>query len=109
MYADRGPNTNDASAGPPPFRPEPVGAWQASQRRRSAAASIAANTRWAHEDPVAGTKAAREGFSARFLKQVDPTLPPAERQRRADRLMRAHMQRLAQRSAEVRRNVKAAR
>jgi hypothetical protein len=42
---------------------------------------------------------------ARFEKQVDPdgTLDPVERARRADQAMRAHMARLALKSAQARR------
>jgi len=49
--------------------------------------------------------AARAGFAERWLREADPDgqLEPAERQRRADRLRKAHMLMLAQRSAAVRR------
>jgi hypothetical protein len=45
----------------------------------------------------------------RFERQVDPdgTLNPAERRRRAEQAMRAHMAGLALRSAQVRRRKKA--
>jgi len=59
----------------------------------------AALTRWAHvEDPQAATEPARRGFLARFERQVDPDnqLDPVEREKRARRLMRAHMIQLAQ-------------
>jgi len=48
-------------------------------------------------DGKEATKPARAGFMAKFLREVDPegVLPADERQRRADRAMRAHMQRLA--------------
>jgi hypothetical protein len=51
------------------------------------------------------TSAARKGFAARFERQVDPdgTLPPDERQRRAQAALRAHMQDLAFRSQKARR------
>ena len=72
---------------------------------RSQAARIAALTRWSREDPRSGTKPARRGFMARFEEQVDPDrrLPEAERARRAERALRAHMQKLALRSAKARR------
>jgi hypothetical protein len=60
----------------------------------------AALRRWAFEDdPAAATAPARNGFRARFERLVDPdgTLPPDERERRADRLLRAHMIDLAAR------------
>lgn len=60
-------------------------------------AQIAANTRWAYDDPKAGTRNARAGFEARFEREVDPegVLDPAERRRRARAALKAHMARLA--------------
>jgi hypothetical protein len=51
------------------------------------------------------TRAAREQFLAKFEKEVDPEglLPPEERQRRAKAALRAHMARLAGKSATARR------
>ncbi len=51
------------------------------------------------------TRPAREAFMARFLREVDPegVLPDAERARRAEAAKRLHFQRLAWRSAKVRR------
>lgn len=63
--------------------------------------TVAALTRWATEaDPVAATQKARAGFLARFERQVDPdgTMPADEREKRARRLMRAHMIQLARKS-----------
>lgn len=57
------------------------------------------------------TAKARAAFLSRFLAQVDeaqPGLPEGERQRRARALLKAHMAKLAHRSAKVRR-AKAAR
>jgi hypothetical protein len=53
---------------------------------------------------------ARRGFIAKFERQVDPDglLDPLEREARALVAMRAHMLRLARKSAEVRRRKKAA-
>lgn len=50
------------------------------------------------------TAPARAKFLARFLEQVDPdrTLPEQERLRRAYQALRAHMARLALRSAQAR-------
>ena len=51
------------------------------------------------------TANARAGFRQPFLKQVDaasPELPESERQRRADHLLKAHMQRLALASSRAR-------
>ncbi len=51
------------------------------------------------------TRAAREAFSRRFEREVDPegVLSPAERARRAEAAKRAYFQRLALRSAQARR------
>ena len=75
---------------------------------RSAAARIAALTRWSTQDPVAGTEAARSAFLDRFERDVDPDrkLDPAERARRADCARRAYFQRLALKSARARRREK---
>lgn len=76
-----------------------------SPEQRSLRASIAANTKWAKTDPVAGTAKARSAYHERFLDAVDPDrqLPDAERERRARALLRAHMQRLSFASAKARR------
>lgn len=71
----------------------------------SAHASVAANTRWAHEpDRTAATEAARRAFLDRFEREVDPdgVLPPDERAKRAANAKRAHFQRLAIKSAQAR-------
>lgn len=68
-------------------------------------ARLAANKSWARTpDRAKRTQNARSGFLARFEREVDPegTLPPAERQRRAESAMKAHMQRLALKSAQAR-------
>jgi hypothetical protein len=75
-------------------------------------ASAAANTRWAFtDDRSAATASARKALSDRFEKQVDPdgTLSPDERARRAASARRAHMQRLALKSARSRRAAASAR
>ena len=73
---------------------------------RSLHARLAAYSRWANEDPREGTKPARRAFLDRFERQVDPegTLPRAERARRAEAALKAHMTKLALRSALSRRN-----
>ena len=74
---------------------------------RSLLARAAANTRWASEPGrVAATRPARDGVRRRYERQVDPDneLDPAERARRADSALRAHMQRLAARSSIARRS-----
>jgi hypothetical protein len=55
-------------------------------------------------DPKAHTEPARKAWFARFEHEVDPrgVLTPEERSRRAEHAMRAHMSRLALKSAQVR-------
>jgi hypothetical protein len=67
---------------------------------------IAAEISWSKtSDRSARTKPARDTFISRFERLVDPdgTLPPDERRRRAQHALRAHMLRLAKRSAMARR------
>ena len=74
--------------------------------RNSGEARAAALDRWARvDDPVAATTAGRAAFLASFEDKVDPDrlLDREERRVRAERALRAHMIRLAQRSAESRR------
>lgn len=69
-------------------------------------ASIAGNERWARTDNRAeATAPGRRAASERFQTLVDPDgkLPPEERARRADSARKAHMTRLALRSAQSRR------
>jgi hypothetical protein len=71
---------------------------------------MAFHTSWAHTtDRAARTAPARRAALQRFERQVDPdgTLNPAERRRRAEQAVRAHMAGLALRSAQVRRRKKA--
>ena len=73
---------------------------------RSQSATIAAHTSWANTaDRAARTAPARRAWLARFEAQVDPDghLTPEDRAQRARSLMRAHMARLALRSAQARR------
>ena len=72
--------------------------------QRSQRARIAALDRWSREDPVAATEPARRAFLESFEHKVDPVgvLTPEERARRAECAYRAHMQRLAFKSARAR-------
>jgi hypothetical protein len=75
-------------------------------KRRVLRARIAAAERWARTpDRVAATAPARHGLRARFEREVDPdgALSEAERLRRADQLLRAHMMRMSLIAAERRR------
>jgi len=77
-----------------------------SQHDRVLVARIAAAERWARtSDRTQATAPARRGLTAKFEREADPDgiLPPGERTRRADLLMRAHMLRMARRSALARR------
>ena len=72
----------------------------------STRASIAANERWGRcTDRTAATAKARQAADDRFLKQADPegVLSPAEREKCAENLRRAHYARMAIKSAESRR------
>jgi hypothetical protein len=76
-----------------------------SASARSQIARIGGLARAAQYDGREVTKAARLAFADRWIREVDPegTLPRAERERRARAAMRAHMHRLALRSAQARR------
>jgi hypothetical protein len=56
------------------------------------------------------TRAARTAFLAKWAREVDPegVLPELERDRRAENALKAHMARLALKSAQVRRARKTA-
>lgn len=71
---------------------------------RSQRARIAALSRWAKESPAANAARGQAGLVARFEREVDPEglLPLSERVRRAEAARKAHMARLAARSAKVR-------
>jgi hypothetical protein len=73
---------------------------------RSQIARIGGLARAAKYDGREVTKAARLAFTDRWTREVDPKgiLSERERERRARAAMRAHMQRLALRSAQVRRS-----
>jgi hypothetical protein len=67
-------------------------------------ARIGAFAQHAAHDVRKTTAAGRAAFLGRFERQVDPDglLEPAERTRRAQSALRAHMARLALRSAQAR-------
>jgi hypothetical protein len=63
--------------------------------QRKLRASRAALVRWSKENPAASAARGQAGLQAKFYNQTDPTLPEAERQRRAYAAFRAHMAGLA--------------
>ena len=82
------------------------GTTDSANRERTLAARIAAHASWAATpDREARTRPARAAFIARFERQVDPdnVLPPHERRVRAESAKHAYFQRLAMRSAKMRR------
>ena len=76
-----------------------------SPNERSLRARIGAHAQHAKHDARETTSKARQAFASRFEQQVDPdnTLDPAERAKRADHALKAHMTGLALRSAQARR------
>lgn len=72
--------------------------------QRSLRARIAAHSKWAQQDPVVGTAAARRAFNDRFERQVDPegVLGEDERHRRAENARKAYFAQLALASARAR-------
>lgn len=77
---------------------------------RSLIARIAADTRWARataDDRKMALASANAARMSQFERDVDPEgqLDPAERARRAKNAQRAHMSRMALKSAQVRRRV----
>jgi hypothetical protein len=75
-----------------------------SPQQRSLRARTAAHARWAKEDPTLQGAILRRGFLNRFFDEVDPEriLPEAERNRRAESALKAHMYRLALASSRAR-------
>src|SRR5207245_7998680 len=63
------------------------------KEQRRLASRLGALAQQARHDPREYTQAAREAFRLRFERQVDPecVLDPAERARRAEAALRAHM------------------
>jgi hypothetical protein len=79
--------------------------WEIDAMAKDINRRIAAEISWARtHDRTARTRPARETFLKRFEKEVDPdgTLPPEERQHRAEHAKRAYMLQLAKRSAVAR-------
>jgi hypothetical protein len=78
---------------------------------RSLAARVGAYSLHAKYDSREITKAAREAFLQKWIDQVDPdrSLPEDDRLRRAESALKAHMAKLALRSAKVRSARKATR
>lgn len=77
---------------------------------RSLRARLAAHTLHSRVNPTQHTEAARRAFRERFEREVDPegVLSPSERARRAEHALKAHMARLALKSAQARRKAKRA-
>lgn len=74
-------------------------------------ARVAAHTRWARtDDRRAAMAPLTRGLEAKWAREADPdgVLPPDELARRVEGLRRAHMARMALRSAQARRARKAA-
>ena len=71
---------------------------------RALRSRLAAYSLDSQRDPKETTKAARAAFLNRFEREVDPdgSLPPAERARRAEAALRAHMTRLSLASSRAR-------
>jgi hypothetical protein len=82
-------------------QPRRRGQSKLTPEQRSMRARLAAQSRWSKSDAREGTSKARASFLARFEREVDPdgTLPPAERARRAEAALKAHMTRMAMRSS----------
>lgn len=73
---------------------------------RSQIGKLGAHTKWAQtENRTAATQPARDALMRKFEDQVDPdrALPADERAKRAASARKAHFQRLALKSAQVRR------
>ncbi len=88
-----------------PEAPQSPAEQKASAAERRLAAQVAVHTSWANTTDR--TARAMHGVEARWRRyeaRVDPdgVLPPAERHRRAEHLMRAEMARLALASAKAR-------
>jgi hypothetical protein len=82
-----------------------MGTGRLTPAERKLRAQAAAHASWAGTpDPSARTAPANRGFLARFERQVDPdcSLPPKERQRRAESAKRAYMTALSYRAARAR-------
>jgi hypothetical protein len=72
---------------------------------RATVALIAALERWGREpDRTAATQPARDAHRAKFAREVDPdgVLDPAEREKRVDHLVRAHMLKMSRAAKKTR-------
>ena len=63
---------------------------------------MGAYKKWAQNDPVEGTAAARAAMDAKFYEGIPDDLPEAERERRAASARKAYFTRLAFLSAKAR-------
>lgn len=73
--------------------------------QRTQRARIAALTRWSRENPKANAERGQDGLLEKFRREVlepDPAVVEPELTRRAEAARKAHMARLAYRSAKVR-------
>lgn len=80
--------------------------------KRRSIATIAANSRWAHEsDRRAATQPMRDALERKFEDEVDPdrVLDPVERAKRASNARKAHYARVSAKAAATRAARKAAR
>lgn len=76
-----------------------------SPAEKSIRGAIGAHISWAQtEDRTARTARAREAFSERFEREVDPdgVLTPAERAKRAEHARKAYFKRLSLKSSQAR-------
>lgn len=76
-----------------------------SPSERTLRARLAAHTLHSKVDSTAHTEPARKAFLVSWETKVDPdgVLPEAERKRRANQALKAHMARLGLKSAQARR------
>lgn len=79
-------------------------------KRHVTAGRIGGLTNAARHDPKEMTKAAMDGYLAKWEREADPNgeLDPKERERRAALLRRAHMVRISQLAAKARGSKKGA-
>lgn len=77
--------------------------------QRTQRARLAALTRWSRESGKAQGDLVQAGLRRKFYNATDPSLPEAERQRRADCAYKAHMARLSFLASKARAARKAAR
>jgi hypothetical protein len=86
-----------------------VSATNLTPAERTLRASRAAHIRWANTDRREASAAQRRRMFERFEAQIPPAVvDPAERAKRAENLLSAHMLKLAFESSKARRRKKAA-